>query len=287
MPLAVLADQVVLTDDFTMDSSLGSQWLTMYSTPAYTAQLNPSPGQGLALGVTAGTGKIVQEFAQFSASPLTLVNVGDYVSLTVTFNSSTMTANNGYLLTGLYNTMGTVATANLANTVVGGPNADDTGYAGLLDFNTYANGSTKWYEKNGGATANNEMAYYSAMAAGTYTQVLPGSYSPSTAGVLLGGVNYTMTYTITKAAGGNTISTVIKNTDTSAVMDNWSLTDSSGLYNSFDELDFGFYGKNGTLPNPGVNILDITVMTNIPEPATFALAGLGLLGLLIVRRARR
>ena len=287
MPLAVMADTTVFSDTFTADSSIGSMWFNTYSTTAYTVALN-TPNAGLNINVTSGTGKVINEFAQFTTTPVTLLTVGQYITLTVSFNSTSMAGNNGYLLTGLYNTQGSVATANLLNTSVGGgATANDTGYFGLLDFSTYANGSTKWYAKTpgGAASTNNELAYYSSMAANTYVQVLPGTYSSGSSGLLVNNVNYTMAYTIKKTASGNEIDTVITRNSDSVVMDNWSLTDSAGIFSSFDELDFGVYGKNGAQPN--IDILSETVTTNVPEPATFALAGLGMLGLLLVRRVRR
>jgi hypothetical protein len=64
----------------------------------------------------------------------------------------------------------------------------------------------------------------------------------------------------------------------------WSFLDAAGLYSSFDELSFGTYGKGAS---PLVNITDVSVLTNVPEPATLALTGLGMLGLALVRRMRR
>jgi len=284
-PLAVMG-QVVFSDNFTTDSSLGSEWFNLNSSANCSATWSAG---GLALNTSAGTGKINEEFAVFAGSPIVLADAGQFITLTVTYNSANASGNNGYLLAGLFNSQGTVATANLGNTTVDQANStyDDTGYAGLMGFSTYANGTTKFYQRTSvaGTLGNNELAYYSTGASGTFSQV-QGGLATSLNGTMVNGTTYVLTYTVAKTGSGDTITAVIK--DTNGVQlgnDNWTVTDSSGLYNSFDELDFGWYGKNGTSPAINGNIIDVTV--SVPEPATFALAGLGMLGLFIVRRVRR
>lgn len=285
MPLAVLAQTTVFTDNFTTDSSLGAGWFNMNNTSAASAVLNPSAGQGLALNVTAGTGKVNEEFNAFTGTPITLANVGDYIKLSVTFNTANLVGNNGMLLAGLFNSQGTYATANEGNSVTGAT-GDDTGYFGFLGFSTYSNGSVKTFQRNGVVGGVNELGYYSSMG-GMYTQQLntwpaTGTYN------MVNGTTYILNQTILKTAGGNQITYVITdNSGNPLAGDNWVNTDTASAYNTFDELNFGWYGKNGTALNG--NILDVTVSDSInaPEPSTFALAGLGMLGLLIARRVRR
>jgi hypothetical protein len=277
-PLAVMAQTTILTDNFTTDSSLGAEWFNMSNTVNAAVALNPTTGQGLALTVSSGTGKVNEEFAQFSASPITLTAVGDYITLIVNFNSPNVTGNTGGLLAGLYYTQGTVATGNLLGTGTGGATADDQGYFGIMGFNTSAGTSTKFYTRQGGVSDANELGYYSSMTAGSYAQL--STFAASGNGNIANGLAYTLTYTVTKGASSDTITAVI--TQGASPVDSWTTTDASGLYNSFDELDFGGYGKAGF---PSINITGIEVI--VPEPSTITLGGLCMLGLLFVRRMRR
>jgi hypothetical protein len=282
-PLSALAQPTtIFSDDFTTDSSLGSEWFNMNNTSAAAVALNPTAGQGLALTVSAGTGKVNEEFAQFSPTPVTLATTGDYLTLTVNFNSANVAANTGYLLAGLYNSQGTLATGTLTTTATGGATADDQGYFGDMGFNTGAGSSTKFYSRQGGVSDANELAYYSAMTAGSFTAV-GSSIAASGNGTIANNLAYTLTYTVTKDVGGNTISAVI--TQGSTPVDSWSVTDASSTYNSFDELDFGLYGKNALVNGNITQIQVVDSIQAVPEPSVLALTGLGLLGL--VARFRR
>jgi len=282
-PLAGMASPV-FSDDFTTDTSLASPpWYNMNNTVNAAFALNPVAGQGLALTVSSGTGKVNEEFGQFSATPITLATVGDYLTLTVNFNSPNVAANTGGLVAGLYNSQGTLATGTVSGIGTGGATADDTGYFGLMGFNTSAGTSTKFYSRQGGVAAANELGYYSSMTSGTYTQI--GSFAASGNGTIANSAAYTLTYTVAKGASGNTITAVI--TQGATTVDSWVTTDATGLYNSFDELDFGSYGKNA-LVNFNITQVQVTdLIQSVPEPATFTLAGLGMLGLVLARRMRR
>ena len=271
----------VFNDDFATDSSLGSEWFNMVNSTTASFDLNPTSGQGLALNVTSGaTGKTDEAFAQFTPSPITLESAGDSITLTVDFNSPNLSANTGGLLVGFYNTGGNPATANLTGNTTGGPTAAHTGYFGVMGFNTTAGTSTKFYSRQGGAGDNNELAYYSTMTSGSYTQW--GAFSASGNANLANNTSYVLVYTITKGAGSDSISAIIEQGNTS--LDSWTFTDASGAYNSFDELDFGTYGKNAAV---NVNITQVTVTDSIgvvPEPAIYGMIGVGMLAVVYRRR---
>ncbi len=285
------AQTTVFSDTFTSDSSLAQPpWWNLNNTANASYALNPTAGQGLALTVSSGTGKLNEMFAQFSSAPITLSS-GQYITLTVNFNSpSGMSTDTGGLLVGLYN--GTAATGNEqgssgGSTATGGQTAAYQGYFGIMGYNTSAGTSTKFYSRQGGASDANELAYYSSMTSGSYNQL--GTYSATTNANLGLNINYTLKYTITdNGASGNTITAEILNGST--VLDDWVTTDATGaggtgLYETFNQLDFGNYGKAGPVD---INILSESVITtaSVPEPSTFALAGagLGLLGLILLRR---
>lgn len=276
-PISIFAQ--VFSDDFTTDTSLATPpWYNLNNTSAASAVLNPSPGQGLALNVSSGTGKVNEEFAQFSTIPLSLVNIGDSVTLTVNFNSPNIAGNTGGLLVGLFSTQGTVAAANETTTLTGGATADDTGYFSILGYNTSAGTSTKFYSRQGGAADANELGYYSSMTSGSYTQV-GSSFAASGNATLANNTAYTLTYTVTKLSGGNSISAMISQAGTA--VDNWTVTDASGLYNNFDEFDFGFYGKNALING------NVTSVQVVPEPGAAALLGMGILGAIGYFRRQR
>jgi hypothetical protein len=246
----------------------------------------------LALTVSSGTGRDQQEVAQFSGTPITLASVGDYLTFTVHFSGTGMAADTGGLLVGLLNTQGTPANANEVTTATGGATANDTGYFGIMGYNTTAGTSTKFYTRQGGVAAANELGYYSKMTAGTFVQITGASFPAAGNAILADSTAYTLSYTIlNNGVSGNVITAVIKN-GANTTLDSWTSTDNSGvggagLYNSFDEIAFGNYGKAGPV-NLNITQVQVTdLIQPVPEPATFALAGLGMLGLVMVRRARR
>jgi hypothetical protein len=272
----------VFSDDFVTDGSLAQPpWYNLNNTSAAGYALNPTAGQGLALTVSSGTGKVNEMFAEFA--PVTL-SAGESVSLTVNFNSpSGMATDTGGLLVGLYNN----STVNSTNeqgsagggTTAGGETAASQGYFGIMGYNTSAGTSTKIFSRQGGVTDNNELGYYSSMTASSFTQ-LSSAAATGNANLSLN-VNYTLTYTITDEGGANAISAIISNG--SMQLDNWTATESSGLYDTFNQLDFGSYGKAGPVD---INILSESVITAVPEPCALALvgAGLGLMGAIRLRR---
>lgn len=288
--LAAQAQTTIYNDNFTTDSSLSQPpWYNLNNTSAASYALNPTAGQGLALTVSAGTGKLNEMFAEFAGSPVTLSGSGQYVQLVVNFNSpSGMAADTGGLLVGLFNN----STINSTNeqgsgggsTTAGGETSGNTGYFGIMGYNTTAGTSTKFFARNGSATDVNELGYYSTQSgAGATTQL--GSSAASGNADLANGVNYTLTYTITdEGASGDQVNAIISNGAT--ILDTWTMNDATGAYNNFNELDFGAYGKAGPVD---INILNESVITTaaVPEPSTFALAGVGLAFLGLARFRRR
>lgn len=275
------AQTTVFSDNFAADSSLATPpWYNLNNTSAASYALNPD--QDLALSVSSGTGKVNEMFAEFT--PVSLIT-GESVSLTVNFNSSSgMATDAGGLLVGLYNN-GTINSTNEQGSSngsvgTGGETAASQGYFGIMGYNTTASTSTKFYSRQGGATDANELGYYSEMTALSFTQ-LNSSAATNNANLQLN-VNYTLSFTITdEGPGDNKISAMISAGST--LLDSWTTMDPSGLYDTFNQLDFGDYGKSGPVD---VNILSESVVTETPEPSVMVL-GMAGLGMLVVNRLRR
>jgi PEP-CTERM motif len=287
--LAAQAQTTIFSDNFATDSSLAQPpWYNLNNTSA--ASFAFTAGQGLGLNVTSGsTGKVNEMFAEFASSPVTLTGAGQYVQLVVNFSSSAgMATDTGGLLVGLYNNTTVNSTNEQGSGVggssgVGGETSGSTGYFGIMGYNTTASTSTKFYARNGSATDVNELGYYSTQSgAGAITQ-LGASAASGNANLALS-TPYTLTYTITDEGTSDQVNAIISNGST--VLDNWTMTDATGAYNSFNQLDFGAYGKASAVD---LNITSESVLTNVsavPEPSTMALvgAGLGLIGFIRFRR---
>lgn len=284
----------VFSDDLASDSSLAQPpWYNLNNTSV--ASYNFAANTGVELLVTSGsTGKVNEMFAEFDTVSL---SDGDYITLTANFEApsgSEMASDTGGLLAGLYYNP-TVNTANEQGSTsgslgTGGTTADSQGYFGIMGYNTTAGTSTKFFARTPTGTANNELGYYSAMVSGNYSQ-FSTVYAASGNANLADSVDYTMQWTITdNGASGNAIAVTISQGATT--LDNWTETDTlgaggTGLYEEFNQLDVGNYGKKYAVD---LNLTDASIVTDgaivVPEPSAMALlsAGLGLIGLIRFRR---
>ena len=269
----------IFSDNFKTDSSLAQPpWYNISSATANSYALTPGTGLGLS---TSTSGKFQEMVAQFAGLPVTL-GVGQSLTLTVNFSGTGMwngsAGDNGGLIFGLYNSGGTAMTADENSTATGGTTATYNGYFGDIGYNTTAGISTKFYSRTGAAGATDELGYYSKMTGATLVQI--GTFNNTGNADLADGTAYTLTYTIENAGGGvMDFTAAIANTGGT---DNFTFSDTSGLYNSFDTLVFGNYDKTSAV---SLNITGISVQA-VPEPSMFAFAGLGLAGLLLRFRRR-
>jgi hypothetical protein len=279
---AILA-QTIFSDNFTTDSSLQPGWYNLNDSTTSSSALNPTAGQGLEL-VSTASGHVAEIFNQFSPTLIT-PSVGQTLTLSVNFNTVGVSGNTGGLVFGLYNTQGSApngdetTASGSGSTATTGATTNHTGYFQIAGYNTSAGTSTKLYSRMTGATEQNELGYYSRMNSDQYTQLQSNPASGNAN--LADGNAYTLNYSILNTGSGNTITTTIMKGVTT--LDDWTYTDASSLNTSFNELDFGLYNKNGASLDINTTLVTVSI---VPEPSTFALAGLGLIGLVAGFRRR-
>ena len=283
-PLAVMAQTTVFSDNFASDTS--SSYLNGVSS---SGTMTWAAGTGMTLG-GAGTGKISDLIGSFSA--VTLANTGDYVSFVVNFNSPTLgqtgTLLPGAMLMALANSGGVPFTGGTTEAVssssTGGATAGYLAYGGQMQMQASAKTSTKFWAKTG--TGNNNLSYNSNVSPKTGNFTMTGTGNGALANFDL----YTLTYTIASLNTGATalqVTASIYDNTTSTMIDNITGAASAVPTSTLNTFDIGLY--TGSEPSGyNINLTDVSVLTNVvPEPSTFALAGLGMLGLVLARRMRK
>jgi hypothetical protein len=250
--------------------------------------------------------------ALFTSTPVTLATVGDYIDLTYTFTDTggTILAQgaSSYIFTGLYNSGGSAptyavnanggltATAGSANAT--GNAANWQGYVSRISNAGTSVIDTRPVQNGVGTSSANQDLVGNNLGGGSYnnpTGVQLGS--ETAAAVLTSGSQYTVSYVLAFTAAGTI---TITNSLYSGVGTGGSLIFSetntaSGanlLTTSFEGLAIGARHSGGSpSTNPTMDITDINVTSFIqpvPEPSTFALAGLGVFGFALkYRRSRR
>ncbi len=285
-PFAVLAS-TVFNDNFATDvSDPSSSYLNAFS----GGSMAWANGTGMTLS-TPTTGHLSDIIGSFSS--LTLANTGDYVSLVVNFNSPSLgqggTSLAGLVMMGLDNSQGVSptssgATESESSGATGGPTAGYLGYAGDIQMQASAKTSTKFFSKTN--SGNNNLTYNSNVSpkSGNFTMTGTGN------GALANSDLYTLTYTITALNTGALqlgITAQIYDNTSSTMIDNVSIASASFVPTStLDTFDIGLYSGNEP-SGYTLNLTDLSVLTNVPEPSSVALflGGVGALG--FVRRFRR
>jgi hypothetical protein len=272
----------VYDDNFANDSTLSSSYVNLNNINSAVQWAFTANSQ---LQLTAGaSGKLDDLVGQFT--PQTLSSVGSYVTFTASFNSPSLTTSGsaGSILFALDNAGGNVlspAPGPYNPTGTTGPTATDItgGYMGMLGLNSTPKTSSKLYAKTAGGT--NGLSYY--QQAGPDTQLASGAASVN----LNTGDNFQAIFTVKNLGGGqDQITGELYDATTSTAMDTYTTTTSIVPTSTFDTFDIGVYtGSESTGYN--INLTDLNVIANVPEPTTFALAGLGLGALGLVRRIRR
>jgi len=308
LPLAVIAQPVtVFSDNFSNGSTLnGTSTLggtptassTSYdiaSTKAATTAPAISSGDLKLTLNAATTGGFVEAQALFTATPVTLATVGDYINLTYTFTDTSgsllagTSAGANYIWTGLFNSGGIAPLAGSLNnsglSSITGSVFATGGTAGWLGYSANirgANGSisaatlyTRPAQSGAGTTSANQDLLGNGVGSGAYvnpggTQLTGGTTSAASA--LTSGAQYTISYQVALSAIG-TLS--VNETLYSGVGTGGSQiiavtgTDSTGLATSFSGLGIGARQSGGS-GNPTMDISQITITSGniapVPEP---------------------
>jgi PEP-CTERM motif len=318
MPLASFGD-TIFSDTFGTSGLNTAAGTPTSSATTYETWTQGAPGTlSIATGdfhfQTSSTVSVLGELqAQFPST--TLVNVGDFVQLDITFNN---TANvlvagqnaNATLNVGLFNSGGVApntGAGNLSTAGTTGGAQNWVGYAGRMFLNGNATIYNRKAQTVGTSTSsqNQDLLFNNASSSAAFnspngtTITTAGGTGNSAAGLTAGAVGassasvYTLDYKITlSAAGTETITSELFNgttpTGTPIFNTTGSATGANNLSSTFDSLAFGFRQNNSIAGTSESSSLDISALTvNIettPEPTTMALAGLGAAGMLLARR---
>lgn len=282
----------VYNDNFANDGSLSSGYLNINNISGTSDEWSFTPDSELTL-TAAASGKVDEVAGSFSA--VTLAQAGDYVSFSATFNSPTLgqSGTAGNLLFALDNSGGVGLTSAgpgpESPTATTGSTAGYIGDLGDVAFNQTPKTGSKFYAKTG--SGNNDLGYYSD--ATPATQLSTSISNPNNAN-LNNNDSYTLTFTVTALnSGASQEAFNVQLFDNTAGMmaDNFSYigTNSSGVFvtptTTYDTFDVGLYTGSET-SGYDLNLTDLSVITNVPEPTVLALAGTGL-ALFGLKRFRR
>jgi hypothetical protein len=272
----------VLTDDFSASTlNSGSPSAPTSSATAYhlfsSKTWSPTPTIGandLKFGIAATSAGHIETHARFSATPIALVTVGDYVELTVTFvNTSGLLTQSGQMGFGLYNSGGVPPLAGGMNSTAVSGTAGVTGGAqgwqGYVSRLAYSGGSHRLAVRPAQAiaTGNNQ----DLITEGSGSQSYVGNINLASAASTLtqpAGSQLTKTFRLTLGAA-NTLQ--IESRLYSGIGTNGALLHSQSavasganfLTNSFDALAIG-WRDTGNSAATLINIQSLTVTTSLP-----------------------
>jgi hypothetical protein len=276
----------VLTDDFSASTlNAGSPSAPSSSATAYhlfsSKTWSPAPAIGvndLKFGIAATSAGHIETHALFSATPIALVTVGDYIELTVTFvNTSGLLTQSGQMGFGLYNSGGVPPLAGGLNATAVSGTAGVTGGAqgwqGYVSRVAFNGGSHRLAVRPTQTitTGNNQ----DLITEGSGSQSYQGNVNLASAASTLAlpaGTTLTKTLRLTRAdintlqlesrlySGANTNGTLLHSQTAFAVGANF-LTD------HFDALAIG-WRDTGNSAATTINIQSIRVTTslNVSEP---------------------
>jgi len=315
MTLALAAPQAIMAQLFS--DNFGTSTINAAGTPTSTSTsydfdtTKSASTESIASGdlkftlPTSTTGLIEAE-ALFTTSPVTLQNTGDYIDLTYTFQDTAYVltgSTSAWLATGLYNgSQVSPATGqvllNAANAQTGGAQ-NWQGYFGRI---TAASGNSYIWsrpQQTGGSDSGTSSAQdllANTATTGAFAKTVPPSVAGSQVGANLAqsvtlttGNMYTVDYRLTLGSvtpGDLTISDSLYSgvgTGGSELFTQTGTTGAAPITSTYDGLGIGMY-YSGSSDQPILDISQITITTDVPEPSTLALLGSGMVLLQMARR---
>ena len=306
----VLADVTVFSDTFESGSTLNQTQITpTANSTTYeiastkTTSSSISPGH-LSMGITPTTSGFIEAQALFATTPVILSSIGDYIDFSMTFTNTAQIyggSSSSHFYIGLYNSGGAAPLAGVLtnaglSTTASSPYATGgaqlwQGYSGRVVYNSNSKISTRPMQNGTGTTSANQDLVADNVGGGAYNNPAGVNLGTSSSTLTItAGAPYTVQFRLTLTAANTLdVTNLVYDALGNVVFKQGkTATGANYLTNSFDGLAFG-YRYSGTSTNTAIDVNSIIVTTNvIPEPSTFALAGLGMgLALSVIRRRRR
>lgn len=307
LPLASFGD-TVFSDIFENGSTINSTPTAPTSTSAsyqnWTQGANPANftiASGALHFEARNTASVFSEVqAQFASSPISLLTVGDSISLQLVFTDTSHVLLAGQnasaqLDIGLYNSGGVLPLTGSrldAGTAATGGAAAYTGYISRFFLNGNANIINRPVQ-SGGANSSDQDLLFNNAGGGAFNSPTATQIGTTTATGFTTGLTQGNQYTIDLSIS---LTSLTAETITWSLYDGvgtggtllatQSVNDSSLFATSFDAFAFGWRHTGSTEPS-SLTINSILIADNlapVPEPTTIALSALGGFGLLVLRR---
>jgi len=256
---------------------------TSYTIWSSTSLGNTMNSGDLNVQIAATGGGNAEAQALFTTSPFSAAVSGDWIDLQITFVDTAIwnSSNNGsYLYMGLFNSGGVAPLATPSTAFTTGGVQNWLGYSASFGNS----GTTTKILSRPAQTAGvdqdlfgNNVSSSRSYNSPTATQLVNGAGKAT--GTMTSGQTYTMNLKILNVGGTMTVNADLYagvgtgGTDIDSVD---GATDASAGVSTFDGMGFMWYQKGSQATTMDVTALSVTEFTQVPEPSTLILLGMGL-----------